>query len=55
MGLNSIDIGYGQMDVQVNSNLHDHSIGCVIFTRIQTLHIVGISLRLVMEKESMTV
>jgi hypothetical protein len=51
----SIDIEYGQMGVQVSSNLHDHSIGCVIFIKNQTLHIVEIFLRLVMEKESMMV
>jgi hypothetical protein len=55
VGSDSIDIGYGQMDVRVSSNLHDHSIGCVIFIINQTLHIVGIFLRLVMEKESTTV
>jgi hypothetical protein len=55
VGLDSIDIGYGQMDVWVNSNIHDHSIGCVVYIINQTLHIVGIFLRLVMEKESMTV
>jgi hypothetical protein len=52
---NSIDIGYGQMGVWVSSNIHDHSIGCVVFIKNQTLHIVGIFLRLVMEKESKTV
>jgi hypothetical protein len=50
--LDSIDIGYGQMDVWVSSNIHDHSIGCVIFIRNKTLQIVGICLRLVMENES---
>ena len=48
-------IGYGQMDAQVNSNLHDHSFGCVVFVRKPALNIVGISLRLAMEKENMTV
>jgi hypothetical protein len=52
---NSIDIGYVQMGVRVSSNLHDHSIGYVIFIKNKTLHIVGIFLRLVMEKESTTV
>ena len=28
-----MNIGYGQMDAQVNSNLHDHSFGCVVFIR----------------------
>jgi hypothetical protein len=50
MGSDSINVGYGQMDVRVSSNLHNHSIGCVFFTRNQKLNIVGISLRLVMEK-----
>jgi hypothetical protein len=40
------------MDVWVISNLHDHSIGCVVFIINQTLHIFGIFFRLVMEKES---
>jgi len=48
-------IGYGQMDAQVNSNLHDPSFGCVDFIRKPALNIVGISLRLAMEKENMTV
>jgi hypothetical protein len=51
----SIDIGYGQMGVWVSSNIHDHYIGYVIFIKNKTLHIVGIFLRLVMEKESTTV
>jgi hypothetical protein len=51
----SIDIRYGQMGVWVSSNLHNHSIGYVVFIKNQTLHIVGIFLRLVMEKESTTV
>jgi hypothetical protein len=42
------------MGVWVSSNLHDHSMGYVIFIKKLTLHIVGIFLRLVMEKESMT-
>jgi hypothetical protein len=43
------------MGVKVTSNLQDHSIGYVFFIKNQTLHIVGIFLRLVMEKESTTV
>ena len=48
-------IGYGQTDAQVNSNLHDHSFGCVVFIRKHALNIVGISSRLAMEKENMMV
>jgi hypothetical protein len=40
------------MGVRVSSNLHDHSIGYVVFIKNKKLHIVGIFLRLVMEKES---
>jgi hypothetical protein len=43
------------MGVQAISNIHDHSIGCVVFIKNQTLHIVGNFLRLVMEKEIMMV
>ena len=50
-----MNIGYGQTDAQVNLNLHDHSFGCVVFIGKPTLNIVGISLRLAMEKENMTV
>jgi hypothetical protein len=50
-----IKIGYGQMDVKVNSNLHNHSIGSVVFIRNQMLNIVGISSMLVIGKESMMV
>ena len=50
-----MNIEYGQTNVQVNSNLHDHSFGCVVFIRKLALNIVGISLRLAMEKENMTV
>ena len=50
-----MNIQYGQMDEQVNSNLHDHSFGCVVFIRKPELNIVRIYLRLVMEKENMTV
>jgi hypothetical protein len=31
----SIDIGYGEMDVQVSSNIHDNSIGYVVFIKIK--------------------
>ena len=50
-----MDIGYGQMDAQVNSNIYDHYFGCVVFIRKLVLNIVGISLRLAIEKENMTV
>ena len=50
-----MNIGYGQTDAQVNSNLHDHSFGCVVFIRKPALNIVGISSRLAMEKDNMTV
>ena len=50
-----MNIGYGQMDAQVNSNLKDNSFGFVFFIRKPALNIVGIYLRLVMEKENMTV
>ena len=50
-----MSIGYGQMDAQVNSNLHDDSFGYVVFIRKHALNIVGIYLRLAMEKENMTV
>ena len=30
-GIKLMKIGYGQMDGQVNSNIHDHYFGCVIF------------------------
>ena len=50
-----MNIGYGQMDAQVNANIQDHSFGCVVFIRKPALNIVGISLRLAMEKENMTV
>jgi hypothetical protein len=43
------------MGVCVSSNPHDNSIGCDIFIKNQTLHIVGIFFRLVMEKESTVV
>jgi hypothetical protein len=51
----SIDIGYGKMGVWVSLNIHDHSIGYVVFIKNLTLHIVEIFLRLVMGKESTTV
>ena len=41
-----MNIGYGQMDAQVNSSLHDNYFGCVVFIRKPALNIVGISLRL---------
>ncbi len=47
-----MNIGYGQTDVQGNLNLHDHSFGYVAFKEKQILNIIGISLKLVMEKES---
>jgi len=50
----SIDIRYGHMGVWASSNFHDHSIGYVVFIKNQTLDIVGIFLRQVMEKESTT-
>ena len=54
-GIKFMKIGHGQMDAQVNSNFHNHYFSCVVFIRKPTLNIVGISLRLVMEKENMTV
>ena len=50
-----MNIGYGQTDAQVNSNMHDHYFGCVVFIRKPALNIIGISLRLAMENENMTV
>ena len=50
-----MNIRYGEMDAQVNSNLHDHYFGCVVFIRKPALNVVRISLRLAMEKENMTV
>ena len=47
-----MNIGYGQMDVQGNLNLHDQSFGYVAFIKKQILNIIGIFLKLVMEKES---
>jgi len=53
--LNSINIGYGQMVVQVNLSPRNHFFGCVTFKRKQTLDIYGISLKLDMERKSMIV
>jgi len=50
-----MNIEYGQMYAHVNSNLHNHSFGSVIFIWKPTLKIVGISLILAMEKENMMV
>ena len=50
-----MNIGYYQTDAHVNSNPHDYSFGCVVFIRKLALNIVGISLRLAMEKENMMV
>ena len=47
-----MNIGYGQMDVQGNLNIYDHSSSYVTFMKKQILNIVGIFLKLVMEKES---
>ena len=45
-------LGYRQMDVHDNLNLHNYSFGCVGFIKHRTLDLVGISLRLDMEKEN---
>ena len=50
-----MNIGYGETDAQYNSNMHNNSFGFVVFIREVALNIVGISLRLAMEKENITV
>ena len=50
-----MNIGYGQMDVQDNLNLHDHFFGYVNFIKHWTLNIAGICLKLDMEKVNMMV
>ena len=47
-----MNIGYGQMDARGNLNLYDHSSSYASFIKKQILNIVGIFLKLVMEKGS---
>ena len=53
MKLNSMNIGYGRMDVQENLNLHDHVFGYVDIIKDWMLNIAGISFKLDMEKVNM--
>ena len=50
-----MNIGYGWMDVRDNLNLRDRFFGDVDFIKQWTLNIVGISLKLDMEKVNMMV
>ena len=54
-----MNIGYGQMDVRIdvreNLNIHCDFSGYVGFIKHRTLHAIGISLKMEMEKVNMMV